>query len=433
MRTLILCLTLLAPLPLLPQEQQEQQEEPPRSRHELLRRQREKKRGEVRPYKPNRVEEQMVRFDKAETPTISDRNWKGFYPRIAWPARGSGVALGFRYWQRDFWGPVDAAGAAFYSWSQYQHYDVQLGLMPHVGRRIPARSWRGDDIQRLGDMRPGFPRVPLYVTFRYRYLPEEDYYGLGPGASLENRTTYLQEEARAYLQTGYQFTRNLVWMVSGGYQRNEIGSGKASSYASTDDVFNNLTAPGLTNPPDYLRWGTQLFADFRDEPGNPHKGFMLTLSWERFDDRSEERFNFDRFGMDARGYVPLGSSQRILALRAGLVADEPTSGNRIPFFMQSALGGSHTLRGFDSFRWRGPKVMLYQVEYRWEPSSFWELAVFADTGTVAAPGGDLSFSTLEWDYGFGMRFKTYRDVVIRMEIAFSRETTRYFFRSSASF
>ena len=166
------------------------------SRHELLRKQREEKQARATPYEPNRVEEQMVRLDKAETPTISDWNLNGFYPRIAWPSRGSGAALGFRYWQPDFWGRVDAAGAAFYSLRQYQHYDIQLGLMPHVGRRIPRRSWRGDDVYDLASLQPDFTRFPFYVTMRFRYLPEEDFYGLGPDSSLENRRNYLREESR---------------------------------------------------------------------------------------------------------------------------------------------------------------------------------------------------------------------------------------------
>ena len=71
--------------------------------------------------------------------------------------------------------------------------------------------------------------------------------------------------------------------------------------------------------------------------------------------------------------------------------------------MQQSLGGSHTLRGFDSFRWRGEKVMLYQAEYRWEPLNFWELSVFTDTGTVSESDSKLSFSTLEWDWDSGRR------------------------------
>ncbi|MGH9320259.1 MAG: BamA/TamA family outer membrane protein [Vicinamibacteria bacterium] len=408
-----------------------QEKPPPASREELLRHLRESKRESVRPYRPNAVEMQFLSLDKAEKPTIADLNWKGFYPRIAWPSRGSGAALGARYWKRDVLGPVDVSGAAFYSIYNYQHYDVQLGLIPHRGNQIPQRSWRGDELYEIGDVRPGFPRFPLYVTFRYRYLPEEDFYGLGPDSSLSNRTNYFQEEIRAYLRTGLQVTRNFVWILEGGYQANSLGPGKTSSNPTTGAIFDASEAPGLDDPPDYVRLGTQLFFDFRDEPGNPHEGWMLALIGERFLDRTEGNFSFDRVGFDARGYLPLGSLQRILALRSALVTDHPGDGDDVPFFMQESLGGSHTLRGFDSFRFRGEKVALLQAEYRWEPTSFWELAVFTDAGSVGRLGS--SFGDLEWDYGFGMRFKSYRDIVLRFEIAFSAETTRYYIRGSQSF
>ena len=340
-----LALSLAAALPAQP-------EAPPESRHELLRREREKKRDEVAPYVPNRAEKQLVRIDKAETPTIADFNFKGFYPRIAWPSRGSGAALGVRYWQRDLLGPLDLAGAAFYSWRSYRHYDLQFGLMPHVGRQIPGRSWKGDDVYELGSMRPGFVRFPFYVTLRYRYLPEDDYFGSGTDSELENRTNYLQEETRAYLRTGLQLTEHFVWIVSGGYQDNAIRSGKSHAFPSTDEIFDESEAPGLTRAPDYIRAGTQILVDYRDEPGNPHQGVMAAATYERFSDRTENAFSFDRFGIDVRAFVPLGSPQRILALRSALLIDEAATGNRVPFFMQQSLGGSHTLRGFDSFRWQ---------------------------------------------------------------------------------
>jgi hypothetical protein len=403
----------------------------PRTREELLRSLREKKRLELHPYVQNEVERQFLRIDKAETPTIADWNWKGFYPRIAWPARGSGVALGVRYWQRDVLGPMDVAGAAFYSWRSYQHYDTQFGLLPHYGRRIPGRSWKGDDLYEVGDVKPGFPRFPLYVTLRYRYLAEDNFYGLGPSASLDDRSDYLQEETRAYVTTGFQITKNVAWLVDGGYQANSIGPGGSSSYPDTQEVFDDETAPGLSNPPDYVRAGTKFFIDFRDEPGNPHRGFMLALLGESFLDQNQDAFSFHRFGFDARGFIPLGSPQRVIALRAAMVFDTPEEGDQVPFFMQESLGGSHLLRGFDSFRFRAEKVALYQAEYRWEPTPFWELALFADAGSVART--DTSFEGLEWDWGMGMRFKSYRSILLRLEIAFSRETTRYYFRGSTSF
>jgi hypothetical protein len=403
------------------------------TRHGLLRQRREDKRMRVEPYVLNRVEQQMARFDKAETPTIADHNFKGLYPRLAWPARSSGAAAGFRYWQPDFWGRVDAAGAAFYSLRHYQHYDIQLGLIPHVEREIPQRSWRGDDIYELASTQPGFPRVPFYITLRHRYLPEEEFYGLGPDSDLNDRTTYLQEESRFYLTTGYQITPHLVWVLNGGFQTNEIRSGKSGIYPSTEEIFDERSAPSLSNPPDYLRWGTQVFLDRRDVPGNPHRGFMIALAYARFDDRTEDAFSFNRYGLDARAYVPLGSPQRVLAIRGAFLIDHADENHVVPFFIQESLGGSHSLRGFDSFRWRDEKLMLYQVEYRWEPLPFWDLDVFVEAGAVGGSDEALSPSNLELDWGFGTRFKTYRDVVLRFEIAFSRETTRYYVRGSTSF
>ena len=77
--------------------------------------------------------------------------------------------------------------------------------------------------------------------------------------------------------------------------------------------------------------------------------------------------------------------------------------------------------------------MLYQLEYRWEPNQIWELALFTDTGTVSEPGEDLRVSTLKWDYGVGMRFKNFQSVLVRIDVAWSDETWRFFFRTSASF
>ncbi len=399
----------------------------------MLRRMREeKKRTAVTP-RPNRIEEQMIRFDKGENPTIADWNLKGFYPRVAWPARGSGAAVGLRYWQPDFWGPLDMGGAAFYSLRSYQHYDLQFGLLPHVERKIPSRSWKGDDVYELASLEPGSSRIPLYVTLRHRYLPQNDFYGLGPDSSLDERTNFLHEEKRLYFRTGYQFSDHVVWIVNGGWQWNRIDSGKSSRLPSTEEVFDDESAPGLSSPPDYFRAGTQFLIDYRDQPANPHHGFMAALAYQRFDDRESDAYSFDRVGADLRGFIPLGSPQRVLALRSRIHVDNTNAANEVPFFMQESLGGSHNLRGFDSFRWRGERVLLYQAEYRWEPLPLWELSVFADAGKVAARGGDIGLSALQTDWGFGTRFKTYRDVVLRMEIAFGRETTRYYIRGSASF
>ena len=134
-----------------------------------------------------------------------------------------------------------------------------------------------------------------------------------------------------------------------------------------------------------------------------------------------------------RAFLPLGAMQRVLALRALLVSSSPADGNRVPFFMQPTLGGGSTLRGYDSYRFRGEDLMLYQLEYRWEANPLAELALFVDAGTVSEPGGSLSFDDLKTDWGVGLRFKMSRSVILRIDQAWSNETSRTHFRVDAVF
>ena len=82
---------------------------------------------------------------------------------------------------------------------------------------------------------------------------------------------------------------------------------------------------------------------------------------------------------------------------------------------------------------RSPMGMHPMVMYRWEPLAFWDLDMFVDAGAVGGLAESLSFENLEVDWGFGTRLKTYLDIVVRFEIAFSNETTRYYVRGSTSF
>jgi outer membrane protein assembly factor BamA len=161
---------------------------------------------------------------------------------------------------------------------------------------------------------------------------------------------------------------------------------------------------------------------------------MFAISWLDYRDMSEiGQFSFRRWALDSRAFLPLGTRQRVLALRAVLVDSSTTNGNRIPFFMQPTLGGSRTLRGYDSYRFRGEDAMFYQVEYRWEANTAIELALFLDAGTVSDPGESLSFDDLKTDWGIGFRLKTLRSVLFRFDLAWSSETTKTVVRVDAVF
>jgi hemolysin activation/secretion protein len=180
--------------------------------------------------------------------------------------------------------------------------------------------------------------------------------------------------------------------------------------------------------------GHSILLDFRDHPGIPHKGVSVAFGWQKFDNTTgENRFSFNRFGTDIRGFIPLTSRQQVIALRGFFVNSDPAPGNRIPFFLQPSLGGGESLRGYDAYRFQGDKLMLLQAEYRWEASRFFELAFFGDTGTAANQGQKLDLDKLKSDFGIGFRLKTTESTLFRLDIARGNEGTRFQFRFSQVF
>jgi outer membrane translocation and assembly module TamA len=89
--------------------------------------------------------------------------------------------------------------------------------------------------------------------------------------------------------------------------------------------------------------------------------------------------------------------------------------------MRPSLGGSSSLRGYSSLRFRDRNSLLLQGEWRIMASRFLDSAVFYDAGKVAARRSDLDFDGLTHDYGFGVRFHGPVSTPLRIELARGRE------------
>jgi len=406
---------------------------PPQTREELLRHKREEKAKELVTPKQGIIETYAKSFDRKGSNSIEDINFWGFHPRLDWIARGSGVAPGVRYWKPEILGPVDVMGAAFYSWRRYQHYDLQLGMIPNRGKRIPPRSFETEEVEQLGDIeREAVSRFKLYANGRFRDRTDESFYGSGPDSLGENRARYRIKDTLVEAVTGYQLTPRIGFTFKVGLLHQTLRPGRSAP--SLEPQFAEEDLPGMSNPPTYARYHTSFLLDYRDDPGLPHKGIMVAFGWEKFDNiNAKNLFNFYRFGLDARGYIPLGTQQRVIALRAVTVNSDPGSGNKVPFFLQPSLGGGESLRGYDPFRFQGDKMILLQGEYRWEASRRFELAFFGDTGTVANQGARLSINKMKSDAGIGFRFKSSRTTLFRLDIARSNEGVHFQFRFSPVF
>ena len=144
-------------------------------------------------------------------------------------------------------------------------------------------------------------------------------------------------------------------------------------------------------------------------------------------DRDLDQFSFNQWNVDLRQFIPFVHDTHTLALRAWASSSDPLDGDSVPFYLQPTLGGSRSLRGYRTFRFRDRSALLFQGEYRWRINEFVTGALFYDTGAVAPELGDIG--RLERDYGFGLRAGSRSAVAVRMDVAFGgREGTRFLVR-----
>jgi hypothetical protein len=299
---------------------------------------------------------------------------------------------------------------------------------------MPPYSLRGDTVHEIGD-NPRLEKghVSLYGSAVYRHYPQLDFYGLGGGTSPDDHTNYLHQDARYELVAGYHFRSSFAATVRGGFIQTFVGPGTKDDVPTIGAIFDDEDAPGLDEQPDFYRYGASVHFDSRDRPRNPHNGGLVALLAERYDERGGDAFTFFRLAADGRGFVSLGSPQRVLAVRAFASRDRPKDGARVPFYLQESLGSGDTLRGFDRFRFRGEKVLLLQAEYRWEAWPALEFALFADGGRAFRADEDMALDDLDADWGFGVRLKSHDAVLARLEVAFTPEGTAVLVRLGPSF
>jgi outer membrane protein assembly factor BamA len=123
----------------------------------------------------------------------------------------------------------------------------------------------------------------------------------------------------------------------------------------------------------------------------------------------------------------------IIALRALATTTSTSAGQDVPFFLLPDLGGSHTMRGYQAWRFRDRNRLMFSGEYRWTAGSFVDMALFMDAGKVAPRLADLDLHGLEKTYGIGVSLHTPVSTVTRIELARTREGNSLVFSFSPSF
>ncbi|MEE2637328.1 MAG: BamA/TamA family outer membrane protein [Acidobacteriota bacterium] len=320
--------------------------------------------------------------------------------------------------------PLTLRTAAAYSIRSYQAYALQLGVFdnpipyPFEGTGFLGAPF-GFDNRSVAPL-----DTLLYLDAHYRRFSKEEFFGLGPGSSNADRSRYSIDDGEVDLVTGYQPFRWLALTARGGWLRLDTDSGGSNRFPDTEMLFTPDEAPGLGEGTNFLRTAAGVYVTWAGDPNLP--ALELEVEGTRHADRDGGQYSFNRCSIDARGFLPLGSRQRVIAVRVFASRDRADAGAQVPFYLMNTLGGHDTLRGFRDYRFRDENVLFLSGEYRWEATAGLALAIFYDTGKVFDDPSAFGLDHLRHTVGFGIRGKSLRRTVFRLDIGKGDEGTRLF-------
>jgi hypothetical protein len=330
----------------------------------------------------------------------------GFRAKLGGLVPGGGFALGPEFYREDLDnGNVFVRVSGQISPKRYERADFNIGTSRFVKHRV---------------------FFDFYTV--YHNYPSINYYGSGPQSRKSSRTDYRLEDTSIDGAFGVRPVPYWKVGVSGGYLFQNVGPGTDIRYMSSDKVFTSVQAPGIDRQPDYLRGGLFTHVDYRDNPGGPRRGGNYLVRYDYYSDQSLNLHDFRRLSVDLQQYFPFFNERRVIALRGMTTLTFTNAGQTVPFYLQPTLGGSEDLRGFRPFRFTDNNALLLSGEYRWEVFAGLTMALFADAGKVFPRRSQLNFRALEASEGIGFRFNIRENVFMRIDVGFSREGPRVWFK-----
>lgn len=278
------------------------------------------------------------------------------------------------------------------------------------------------------------PEVLPYarVTGYYDLDTMNEYWGIGPDTVDDDESGFSWEKFGATAVAGLPEDRMFWGRAWVSYERTTVFDGYSVTEPDISEVFPSDVFPELE------LWGpgATVAIDLRDSPGYPRSGAMLQGTAQLWRSLGDDDAKWFRYGGEASGHLPLGSDWHILSVKAGVdVAESDEENGFIPFPYLPALGGSQSLRGFGSWRFRDRAAVYGTAEFRWriwhehtrdpDRGGALEAALFYDVGRVAPELGDIELSDLESTEGLLIRFYLPAGHFITLGVGHSNEETRF--------
>ncbi len=278
-----------------------------------------------------------------------------------------------------------------------------------------------------------------YGYARYWHLPEENFYGIGPNTKPADLAIYRLNEAVIGGLFGWSPLYHTLLGTHLSYRTERYGPGRDDDVPTIEEAY--VDVPGQGVDVDYVALAAYAEFDTRNlsykkafgrrfAPTDRRlrgvsldatEGIYFAAELTHYFDVASNQYGFTRLNLETQEYIPIRHGLQVIALRQYASLTSSSTGNIIPFYMMQTLGGAHTLRGFDSFRFRGRNLLLFNTEFRWQVMRYLDLALFVDAGHVFRELENVSLYDLEVGYGLGFRVKSDGGVIARLDVAHSRE------------
>jgi outer membrane protein assembly factor BamA len=249
------------------------------------------------------------------------------------------------------------------------------------------------------------------------------FYGLGNGSGLANATQYAINDNDVYLRGGIRIYDELIFGVGYAHRSTGIDRGSDPLLPQFLDVYaNSPRISGTTTT------STSVFFayDTRTPTFAPQEGNFGYMSLSQAQPRSGEDLAQKDFLITGVNYYDIIDKDLILVSRGKF---EHEWGENVPFFLQTALGGVDSLRGFRTNRFIDAVSTLINEEGRF---TFWnggsgliqrlELSLAFELGEVSTYSEFPPFGGYHTDWDLGLTGLLEGGIPIRLDYAFSPES-----------
>ena len=377
----------------------------PETRAAVIANQQLEKARDAAPYKPNRAEAILQRFEEEGFPFIGTP--PGFYPALSSVYPGGRLAFGGGY--RTFTGSSALLDVhALYSIATYKRIEATFRSPGHARGRIEFGARAG-----------------------WLDAPRVSYFGLGSDTVRQDGTAFRIRESYGEGTVSWRPLRWFELSTLGAYEQYNESAGTGRK-ASIEERFTSATAPRLGEDPAFARSATTASLLWTATPAYSRRGGFLQFTYD-----GRARVDGDGgFGIartEIVQHIPLLRETWVVSLR-GRTDGVVGRGSNAPYFLLPSLGSGSTLRAYQTDRFRDLHSVLLTGEWRWIPSRLaLDMALFVDAGRVGPTWKDVTSGGLKTDYGIGVRFHAPAATALRIDLARGSEGMRLVFATSAPF